>query len=180
MTIVQNMRKTTFYPRIKRIEKLKREELLELMFDLINAFRLVNSPLETALLIQDLLTANEIKNLAKRLRIAKLLLEDKTQREIAQEVKTSLATVTKVNLWLIQRGEGFKRIVAKLPKKYKIPKKLPSRPLTFNLPETLLTLASYGVAKRQEKDLEKFLQGVENKQVSDNNLREAFDEEFRK
>ncbi|MFZ5365698.1 MAG: YerC/YecD family TrpR-related protein [Patescibacteria group bacterium] len=174
------MGRTTYYPRIKRIEKLKREEILELMFDLLNAFRLVNSPLETAFLIQDLLTANEIKNLAKRLRIAKLLLEDKTQREIAQEVKVSLATVTKVNLWLMQGGEGFKRVISKLPKKYQIPKKLPPRPLTFNLPETLLILASYGLAKRQEKNLEKFLQGVENKQILDRNLREVFDEEFRK
>jgi len=174
------MGKRTYYPSLKRIEKLKREELLELLFDLINAFRFVTTPLETAFFIQDLLTANEIKNLAKRLRIAKLLLEGKTQREIAMEVKVSLATVTKVNLWLLQGGEGFRKVIGKLPKKYQLPKKLPPRPLSFNLPETLLTLASYSLAKNQQKNLEKFLEGVEDKQILDKSLREAFNEEFRK
>lgn len=153
---------------------------MELMFDLINAFRFVNSPLEISLLISDLLTANEIKNLAKRLRIAKLLLENKTQREVAQEVKASLATVTKINLWLVRGGEGFKKVIAKLPKKYEMPKSLPSRPLTFHLPETLLTLASYGLAKNQEKNLQKFFEGVENKEILDKSLRQAFNDQYRK
>ena len=174
------MGRTTYYPTVKRIERLKKEELLALMFDLINAFRFVNSPLETSLLIQDLLTANEIKNLAKRLRIAKLLLENKTQREVAREVKASLATVTKINLWLARGGEGFKKVIARLPKKYEMPKKLPSRPLTFNLPETLLTLASYGLAKNQEQNLKRFFEGVESKAVLDKSLREAFNDQYRK
>jgi len=118
--------------------------------------------------------------LAKRLRIAKLLLEGKTQREVAQTVKVSLATVTKVNLWLTQGGKGFKKVIGRLPKKYKLPSKLPPGPITFHLPETLLTLASYGLAKNQEKNLEKFLEGVENKQILDKSLRGAFNEEFRK
>lgn len=174
------MGRTTYYPTVKRRERLKREELLELMFDLLNAFRLLKTPLETAFLIQDLLTAGEIKNLAKRLRIAKLLLANKTQREIAQEVKVSTATVTKVSLWLGRGGEGFKGVISKLPKKYELPKKLPDRPLTFNLPETLLTLASYSLAKDQEKTLERFLEGVEEKEILDRNLRQSFSEEFRK
>ena len=63
----------------KRLEKLTRNEQADLTFDLINAFSLVKNPLSTSLLLQDLLTALEIKNLSKRLRIAKFLLAGKKQ-----------------------------------------------------------------------------------------------------
>lgn len=170
----------TYYPPIKRLEKLSRQELLDLMFDLINALRIVRTPMETAFLIQDLLTADEIKDLAKRLRIAKLLLQNRTQREIAQIVKVSPATVNKVNLWMERGGEGFKRVISKLPKRYEMPKGLPPRPLTFNLPDTLLTLGAFGLAKNQQDNLEKFLTGVEDKQLLDKGIRQVNTEIFRK
>ena len=61
----------------KRLEKLSKDQQEDLVFDLINAFALTKDPLSSSLLIQDLLTASEIKNLSKRLRIAKLLLKNK-------------------------------------------------------------------------------------------------------
>jgi len=56
----------TFYSKPRRLEKLTKAELVELVFDLINSFRLVSNPKETAHFLQDLLTAKEIKNLSKR------------------------------------------------------------------------------------------------------------------
>ena len=40
----------------RRIEKLSPAEQADLVFDLINAFALMSTPADTALLIQDLLT----------------------------------------------------------------------------------------------------------------------------
>lgn len=125
------MSRTTYYPRPKRLEKMSKEDQLDLMFDLINAFRLVKTPLETALLMQDLLTASEIKHLAKRLRIAKLLLDSETHRDIAGQLHCSLATVTKVSIWINQGGEGLKDVIAKLPGRYPTPKNLPKKPIEF-------------------------------------------------
>jgi uncharacterized protein YerC len=163
-----------------KLEKLTRKELMDLTFDLINAFRLVKTPLETALLIQDLLTANEIKQLAVRLRIAKLLIAgEETQRDIARLLRCSTSTVTKVNLWLERGGNGLKGIVQKLPPKYDLPENLPKIPIEFQLPRVLLAAAQYAIATKQNKRLEKFWQNVEDKKLLDKQLREFFDEQFK-
>ena len=171
--------RTVYYSKAKRIEKLSKVELLDLFFDLINAFRLAKTPLETTFLIQDLLTATEIKNLAKRLRIAKLLLSGMTQREIARKLHCSLATVTKVSIWLDQKGEGLKKAIAKLPKRYNFPKKLPRGPIEYHLPQVIIALVEYSLATRQKKQLEQFAENVEGKKALDEELKEMFDEEFR-
>src|SRR3989344_8763183 len=97
----------SFEPRVKRLEKLSKEEQLDITFDLINAISLVKGSEETALLLEDLLTAAEVKNLGKRLRIAKFLIAGKTHLEIVEQLRCGFATVAKVNMWLNQRGEGF-------------------------------------------------------------------------
>lgn len=163
---------------VKRLEKLSKEDQLDLTFDLINAISLVRSPVETAALLQDLLTQSEVKNLGKRLRIAKLLLSGKTQEEIIQSLHCSFATIARINLWLNQGGEGFKKVIAKLPSRKETPKLLP-RPLTFHLPETLIGLASYVLASQEKAHLENFYEQVENKKLTDKSFREAVDEEFR-
>lgn len=172
------MGKRNYEMPVKRIEKLSKEEQLDLTFDLINAVSMVQTPTETALLLEDLLTAGEVKNLGKRLRIAKLLLKAKTQREISEELHCSFATVAKVNLWLSQRGEGFKKVIAKLPKQYSMPKLQP-RPLTYHLPETLISLAGMALANTQQQRLKKFSDKMADKEMMDKSFQEAIDEDFR-
>lgn len=167
------------YVRPKKLEKLTREGKIEFMFDLINSFSVVKNPTETAFFLQDLLTANEIKNLAKRLRIAKLLLAGVTQREVADKADVSLATVNKVNLWLDRGGEGFKNVISKLPAKWDIPKKLPRGPVEFHLPQTLLAVVQYSVAKRQDKKVEKFIDRMKEKETVDRSYQKAIDEYYR-
>lgn len=164
---------------VKRLEKLSKEDQLDLVFDLINAISLVKDPSETAALLEDLLTSSEVKNLAKRLRIAKLLLSGKTHEEIIEILHCSYATTAKVNLWLSQRGEGFKKIIVKLPKQYQMPK-LPNRPLTYHLPETLISMAGMVLAGKQKNRLEKFADQMDEKAVMDKSFQEAVDEDFRK
>jgi len=163
------------YLKQKKFEGLTKEEKLGLMFDLINSFRIVKGPLETALFLQDLLTANEIRNLSIRLRIAKLLLSGRTHREIQDELHSSLATITKVRSWLERGGDGFNNVIAKLPLKWEMPKKLPQGPIEFHLPQALLALAQYSIAKSQQKTAEEFIKEIENKKKLDRNLRKLFD-----
>ncbi|KKR73405.1 MAG: TrpR like protein, YerC/YecD [Candidatus Woesebacteria bacterium GW2011_GWA2_40_7] len=85
----------------QKAEKLGNEEKVSLMFDLVNSFKDLRNASEIADFLEDLLTANEIKILSIRLRIAKLLLSGKHQREVVRETHSSLGTVNKVSHWAI-------------------------------------------------------------------------------
>lgn len=169
------MVKRTYYERPKRSEKISRDEQLALMFDLINAVSIVKTPTDTALLLKDLLTAHEIKNLAKRLRIAKLLLNNLTEREITQQLHCSFATISKVNIWLNEGGEGLRNVISKLPARYKIPENLPKTPIEFQLPKLISTLATYAISNKQKNLLENFAKGVSLKEHIDKSLQEESD-----
>lgn len=172
----------TYHQKRKRVERLSKEEILDLTFDLINAFRLVKMPISTALFLQDLLTASEIKHLAKRLRIAKLLLDGQTHRNIAKKLHCSLATVTKVGFWLNQGGDGFREVISKLPRRYKMPKSLPRRPIEFQLPQVLIAATQETLYKHQQKQIDKvsdLYDSLESKRVMDKALQEMFDYGFR-
>lgn len=56
-------------------------------------------------LLDDLLTEEEILDLAQRIKIAKLILEGKTYDEISEKVNTSTATVSKIGQ-IIKYGKG--------------------------------------------------------------------------
>ena len=170
----------TYSEKPKRLEKLSRNEQLELVFDLINSFRVAKTPIEVANFLQDLLTAKEIKNLAKRLRIAKFLLNGKTYEEIVKSLHTSYVTVAKVSAWLSQGGKGFKEVISKLPIKYDIPKNLPPVPIELQLPKVLLSVAQYSITQGQNRNLESFLKGVEEKEIINKNFRKMASEEFTK
>lgn len=169
----------SYYEKITRIEKLSRKEKLDLFFDLINAFNIVRNSLETAVFLQDLLTAGEIRNLSVRLRIAKLLLTGKTYTEIKEQVHASNTTITKVSLWLAQGGEGFKKVISKLPRKYSYPKKIPRGPLEYHLPELLLAISQHTAALSQDNKIKSFVKTMEEKKAIDAGLREKLNEYYR-
>ena len=56
-----------------------------------------------------------MKILAKRLRIAKLLISGMKYEQIGKEVHASYGTVAKISAWLAERGDGFRKIIDKLP-----------------------------------------------------------------
>lgn len=109
-----------YLQKTKRIEKLSKGDQESLTLDLIHAFTQTHNVGEAAIFLQDLLTKAEMKMLGKRLRIAKLLLENMTYDEIAQSLHTSHATVAKIGAWLAERGDGFRKIIEKLPKQKQI------------------------------------------------------------
>ena len=67
--------------------------------------RKLKSSKDLALFIDDLLTEEEILDLAQRIKIAKLILEGKTYDEIAVKVGTSTSTVSKIGQ-IIKYGKG--------------------------------------------------------------------------
>lgn len=154
------------------------KEKLDLLFDLVNAFSIVKSPEDTALFIQDVLTANEIRNLAIRLRIAKMLLNGKTYEEICEETKTSSATITKVNAWINREGEGFKKVISKLPLRYEYPEKLSHGPIEYHLPEAIIKSVQYSVASGQERRLRNVVDKLEDKNRFDKEFKENISEGY--
>ncbi len=162
----------TFYSNRGNLSKLSNDEKLDLMLDLIYAFGIVKKPEETAIFLQDLLTANEIRNLSIRLRIAKLLLAGLTYQEIIKGLHTCSGTVTKVSLWLEQGGEGFKQVISKLPIKWAKPRNLPRGPIEFHLPELLLALAQYKLSEKNMGTVRRLSSNVGDKAVLDRSLRD--------
>lgn len=164
----------------KRLDKFSKYEQEDLIFDLINAFTLVNNPLDSALLLQDLLTEDEVKDLSKRLRIARLLLDGTTHREIADQLHCSLATVTKIKIWLENAGQGLIKVIKKLPKRRKvnIPKRMPG--VGYGLPSIIDYYISAGLKAKETKRLENFTKSMKTKTALDKELREEISSDFRR
>ena len=72
---------------------------------LVATFRKLKSSKDLSLFIDDLLTEEEILDLAQRVKIAKLIIDGKTYDEIAEKVKTSTSTVSKIGQ-IIKYGKG--------------------------------------------------------------------------
>lgn len=106
-----------YLEKTKRIERLSKKEQESLVLDLVNAMVQAQSVNDAALLLQDLLTKSEMKMLAKRLRIAKLLLSGMTYKQIEENLHVGHSTVAKIAAWLAERGDGFRKVIEKLPKK---------------------------------------------------------------
>lgn len=162
----------------KRFEKFSIQEQTDLIFDLINSFSIMRNPIDTALLIQDLLTEKEIKNLAKRLRIAKLILADNTTEEIVKQMHCSAATVSKVRAWLDNAGQGLRRVVQRLPQHQQVYwlKKKPG--IGYTLPDIIFHYATVYAKAQERKRLTTFLGGMRVKTAIDRELREKTKDEF--
>lgn len=72
---------------------------------LVATLRRLKSSKDLSLFLDDLLTEEEILDLAQRIKIAKLILDGKTYDEIAEKVKTSTSTVSKIGQ-IIKYGKG--------------------------------------------------------------------------
>lgn len=150
--------------------RLSKSEQESLFYDLIHALMEVKTAEEASLFIQDLLTKQELYNLSKRLRIAKLLLSGKTYEEIEKQVHVSHATIAKIGVWLSDRGEGFRSIVRKLPKQEVVMQEKPHEwgsikrryPMYF-WPELLLEEIAKSASGRQRKRMQQILISLEDK-----------------
>lgn len=65
---------------------------------------------------EDICTINEIKSLAQRLEVAKMLQEKRTYTEIQQITGASTATISRVNRCLSYGSDGYKLILERVKK----------------------------------------------------------------
>jgi len=164
---------------MKRINKLPKEREVDLVFDLINAVALVNDSNKASLLIQDLLSKSEIKNISKRLRIAKLLLEDRTYNEIIDDMHCSYGTIAKISAWLEEAGQGVRAIINKLPKRQKEVNLAGHRFRQYKLPEVILEDYLNLKAFTQVKRVESLLKNTEIKERIFKKLNESLEEIYK-
>lgn len=88
--------------------KLPKRKRQNLMLYFCRALTSLKKPEEAARFLTDLLSPQEAEMLAKRLKIAQLLTEEKTYEEIRSKLRTSFATIARVHTWLTLSGEGFR------------------------------------------------------------------------
>ncbi len=173
--------------KVKRLDKLSKNDHEDLLRDLVNAFSSLKSPTEAALFVQDLLTEREVTNLSKRLRIAKLFLEGKTYEEIQKDLHTSHGTVAKIGAWLAEKGEGFRLIIQRLPKKQKVKDwrdysqwdKAKRLYPSYLWPDVLLEEVVRSANKKEKERLSNVLKNLGQKSSMHKKLQELIDEDYR-
>ena len=106
------------------ISKLTDNERDGLFIELCYALSRTKNIRELAELLKDLLTAQELEMISKRLSIADLLLDNLTYQEIQRVLKVSNTTIARVHEWLKVSGEGFRLAKENLEKFKKQEKKL--------------------------------------------------------
>lgn len=94
-------------------ERLK-DDLNDALFE---AILLLETKEECYRFFQDLATVAEIKALAQRLEVAKMLQQDITYSKIAEATGASSATISRVKRCLNYGADGYKLILEKLAKK---------------------------------------------------------------
>jgi len=99
-----------------KLPKLSKAQKEELISDLVHALVQTKSIEEVILFLQDLITKKEMEILSRRLRVAKLLIDQMTYDQITDDLHVSHATIAKIGAWLAEKGDGFRTIIAKLPK----------------------------------------------------------------
>ena len=63
---------------------------------------------------EDLCTINELKAMAQRWQVARLLAARKTYSEIEEETAASTATISRINKCLLYGADGYKKVLKKL------------------------------------------------------------------
>jgi len=101
-----------------KYSRISRETQQELLTDFCEALLSIKNADEAVKFLTDLLTKSEVIMLAKRIKIAKLLIEGKDYKTIEGVLKVSHGTIAKVAAWLAEAGEGF-RLIAERTRKEK-------------------------------------------------------------
>lgn len=106
---------------MKKYSQISDKEKVDLLQGFCEAISVLNNPEEIMDFITDLLTKQETIMIARRIKIAKMLINGNNYQEIRNSLKVGLGTVSKINQWLLESGQGF-RIIAQRTKKEKTEK----------------------------------------------------------
>lgn len=86
----------------------------ELTDQLFQAILLLDNINECYAFFEDICTINEIKSLAQRLEVAKMLQQRNTYTDITKETGASAATISRVNRSLSYGCDGYQMILRRL------------------------------------------------------------------
>ena len=100
--------------KFSRIPKLSKQEQEKLLIGFCKALVEIKTPEEAAHFLKDLLSRQEAGMLAKRIEIARLLIDGMTYAQIQSTLKVSEATVARVSSWLATSGEGYRLVVSRV------------------------------------------------------------------
>jgi len=89
---------------------MKNEPKLTALFETILKLETVEEAYD---FFEDLCTINEIKDMADRLTVAKLLMAGETYEQIEAKTKMSSATISRVNRCLQHGSGGYKQLLTK-------------------------------------------------------------------
>ena len=103
--------------RVTEVEDLPDERLRDHLTDsLFEAILLLENKEECYSFFQDIATVAEIKALAQRLEVARMLLEDVTYSRIEEKTGASSATISRVKRCLYYGADGYKTILERMIK----------------------------------------------------------------
>jgi TrpR-related protein YerC/YecD len=91
-----------------------RKERDAIVVDLFLGMTAVDNSDEAELVLRDLMSEQEIRNMARRLRIAVMLVCGCSYAEINRSIGSAPATIASVNRWLDCRGDGYRLIIERL------------------------------------------------------------------
>jgi len=80
---------------------------------LTKAFLKLKTEQEVSNFLRDLLTIKEIEEFANRLEMARLLKQGMSYKRIAEKLKVSTTTVTRVSHWLFRGCGGYEKVIEK-------------------------------------------------------------------
>jgi TrpR-related protein YerC/YecD len=99
-----------------RNPKLNKDKIQEIITDLCQAVALTGNSAEAAELLTDLLGRQELEMIARRFRVAEMLLDNLTYEDISKELKISPATIARVQVWLHESGSGYRKLIERVKK----------------------------------------------------------------
>ena len=86
---------------------------------LFDAILLLENREECYKFFEDISTISEIKALAQRLEVAKMLRNKRTYTDISEQTGASTATISRVNRCLVYRADGYNLVLDRLEEKDK-------------------------------------------------------------
>lgn len=96
-----------------KLSPWEQKELLDRFFTAVTS---LGSYKEVKDFFKDLLHPQEITMLARRLKIAEMLLDGETYEEINRKMKAGYSTITKVHRWVNSGAGGYKIVAKRLDK----------------------------------------------------------------
>lgn len=97
--------------KFSRKPKLDKRQTQDLIIDFCECIAATKNSQEAAQLLTDLLGKQELEMLARRLKVAELLLEEFTYDDIQKFLKISRPTIARVQTWLQNSGEGYRLVI---------------------------------------------------------------------